>query len=81
MRGLGVTAWPFEHGLEIGRVLNLLRCLVMERGIVDNADGLTRHLIAQCEEMGEIVLTESGIVFLEPANTLLLLRLAFTCEL
>ena len=53
----------------------------MERGIVDNADGLARHLIAQCEEMGEIVLTESGIVFLEPANTLLLLRLAFTCEL
>ena len=68
-----MTAWPFEHRLQIGGVLYLLCCLVMEWRIVDDADGFARHLVAQREEMREIILAESGVVFLEAADAPLLL--------
>ena len=73
MCGLGVTAWPLEDRLQVRRVLYEFGCRIVERRIVDGAYGFARHLVTECEEMRKVILTESGIVFLEAAYALLLL--------
>ena len=72
--GLGVTAWPLEDRLQVGCVVNLLGSSVMEGCVVNDAYGFARHLVAQCEEMRKVILTESGVVFLQFAYSLLFLR-------
>ena len=68
-----MSSGPLEYRLEVGRVLYEFGCRIVERGIVDGAYGFARHLVAECEEMRKVILTESGIVTLETAYALLLL--------
>ena len=79
--GLGVSARPLEHGLEVGRVLDQLGGGIVERRIVDDAQGLARDLVAQLQEVREVVFAEGGIVALEAAYALLLLGSALASQL
>lgn len=78
--GLGVTAWPLEDRLQVRRVFYEFGCRIVKWGIVDGAYGFASHLVTECKEMRKVILTESGIVFLEAAYALLLLGGILTYE-
>ena len=69
-----MPARPLEDSFQVRSVLYLISCGVVERCIVDGTDNLTRNLVAQLQEMREIVFAECGIVLLQPANALLFLH-------
>ena len=69
-----MSSRPFEDRLEVRRVLYLDGCGVVERRVVYGTDNLPRSLVAQLQEMREIVFAECGIVLLQPANALLFLH-------
>ena len=70
MCGFGVTSRPFEDGLEIGRVLDLQRGLVVEGRVMYDTDGLAGDLVAEGEEMRKVVFAEGGVVLLQAADAL-----------
>jgi hypothetical protein len=69
-----MTSWPFEYRLEVRGVLDLRCSSIMERSVVNDAYRFTCYLVAESEEVREVILTESSIVFLEPTYALFLLR-------
>ena len=68
-----MAARPLEHRLKIRRVPYLERRPGVERGVVDHADDLAGGLVAQGEEVGEVILAELVIVGKQPPDAPLLL--------
>ena len=64
-----MTSWPFEHSLEVGGIPYLQSCFRVEGGIVYRLDDLAGCLVAQCKEMGEVILAELVIVREQPFYT------------
>ncbi len=73
MGGFGVAARPFEHRLQIRRVLYRERRFGVERRIVYHSDNLPGGLVAQGEVVCEIILAEFVIIGEQPFDSTLLL--------
>ena len=63
-----MTAWPHEYRLQVWRTFYFGCRRIVERRIVYGAYDLARGFVAQGEEVREVILTECGIVTLQPRN-------------
>ena len=80
MGGLGMAARPFEYCLQVRGVLDLDGRRVVERRIMYGTDDFARHLVAQLQEMREVVFTERGIVLLQTLDAPILFDRRFSYQ-
>ncbi len=62
-----MSSRPFEHRFQIRGVLDFQGSGIVERCIVDNAQSLARHLVAERQVMGKVIFAEGGVVGLQTA--------------
>lgn len=60
---------PHEYCLQVGCTFYFSRCRIVEWCIVDGAYDFPGGFVTQGEEVGKVILTERGIVTLQPQNT------------
>ena len=65
----GVTAWPHEYSLQVGRVSDLACSFVVERSVVNGAYDLTGRLVTQLQEVWKVILAERCVVVEQAFDT------------